>query len=461
MFAALALFTRLLEPAEYGRYALVVSSAALVTSIAGQWLYSSAMRLAPAAANERRFLSTIFIVYAGVLAVVGLGSLVALPLLRTGELRVLLVLGALLLAATGIVDLSLSILAARMQSGRYAAVSVVRALGSALIGVGLAYLGWGAPGALAGAIVGGILAGAGLLWGDWRQVSVRGLDRGLLREVLAYGLPLSVGFVFYAVIANSDRLLLAGLTDAHTVGLYTAAFDMADKIILSLMMSIANATYPRAVEQLERAGLAAAIGQSRENFTILLGVGLPASIGLAMVGGHFAQVVMGAEFRVAAGEVIPVVAIASFVNNLRSHYFDHAFQLGRRTGGLVAVTAIGAVLAVVLCLWWIPAHGARGAAYAILVAYAASLLACILLGRRSFPLPVPAYETAAIVGASAAMAAVVCLIPNQGDALSLAARIAGGAIVYGAAVLLLLPALRRRLVRRWRRPAASLGLGRS
>src|SRR3954454_9976326 len=50
-FLAIPLFSRLLTPAEYGRYALVVATAALVNSLVFQWTRLSLVRFLPAQAG--------------------------------------------------------------------------------------------------------------------------------------------------------------------------------------------------------------------------------------------------------------------------------------------------------------------------------------------------------------------------------------------------------------------------
>src|SRR6476659_5768168 len=51
-FMAIPLFTRLLDPADYGRYALVVSTASLLNALVFQWLRLSLVRYLPAYQHE-------------------------------------------------------------------------------------------------------------------------------------------------------------------------------------------------------------------------------------------------------------------------------------------------------------------------------------------------------------------------------------------------------------------------
>lgn len=443
VFATVILYTRLLTPEEYGSYALVLSVVAMVNGLTGQWLYSATLRLTARATNESAFVSTVNITYGFILAFVAFACVVVFFTLDDPTYRRLLLLGLALLCVNGIFDLNLNLLVARLQSTRFALLSIVRAASAALIGAVLAYVGWGEAGVLSGAIIGAAVPGLSLLRRELRHLSFRLFDRAVFREILTYGLPLSIGLVLSSVTTNSDRLLLAAFSDVSAVGLYTAAIDIANRIILALMTSIGNAAFSQTTHELEYHGPDAAQQQSRDNFIFLIAIGLPAAIGLAVVASQLSALAVGVEFRDSVTAIIPLAAMAAFLNNLRSHYFDHAFQLGRQTGGLVAVMGVAAIAAVALNVLLIPAYGALGAAYAMLIVYALSLPICIGLGRRAFALPVPFRDAGKICLAAVVMGAVVYFMPDDGSFGLLILRIGTGGCVYVGLIALTLPDLRR------------------
>jgi O-antigen/teichoic acid export membrane protein len=288
-----------------------------------------------------------------------------------------------------------------------------------------------------------------------REVNISGFDVGVFRQIVRYGLPLSIGFVLFAVAVNSDRQILASLADVYAVGLYTAAFDVADRIVHVPMVSVGSAAFAQAVRQLERHGPETTRPQLAENFTLLVAIGLPTAVGLAAVAGEFSGLALGADYRDAASTIIPVAALASFLSNLRSHYFDHAFQLGRRPERLLVVMGLLSIAAVGFNLLWIPSFGGVGAACAMLAAHAISLPICALLGRRAFRMPFPARETFLVVVAAAAMGIFVYSIPGGGSSLSLVSKVAAGIVTYLGIGALVLPDVFRKLLI-WRRWASRL-----
>src|SRR5258706_1925413 len=79
-FLAIPLFSRLLEPADYGRYALVLASVGLLNALLFQWLRLSLVRYLPAFKDDpTRLKSTL--VSATLLLVVALGAFPAVACL--------------------------------------------------------------------------------------------------------------------------------------------------------------------------------------------------------------------------------------------------------------------------------------------------------------------------------------------------------------------------------------------
>src|SRR5690554_2655979 len=72
-FLAVAIYTRVLSPDEYGRYALVLSAVGLFNIIFFQWLGFSLLRFLPAhLSNPKELLSAVLGGFAGAVLVTGL-----------------------------------------------------------------------------------------------------------------------------------------------------------------------------------------------------------------------------------------------------------------------------------------------------------------------------------------------------------------------------------------------------
>ena len=118
-FAALSIYSRVLAPNVYGRFALVVAATGLLNGVAFQWIRSGARRYAAAFPDDLPlFRATLARLYAGVLGAVGIGCFAGL-LLAPRAWRPLVAVGAAFLAVQAWAELSLELTLARSDPRRY------------------------------------------------------------------------------------------------------------------------------------------------------------------------------------------------------------------------------------------------------------------------------------------------------------------------------------------------------
>jgi len=432
---AMAIYTRLLSPDDYGRYALVIAGVGLANGILFQWLRFGVLRFFPVYEDRRQvFLSTILTGYIALVVLTGLGGAAALVFITDPVMRGLVVLGTLLLWAQALYEMNLELLRIHLAPGRYGIISVAKTTVALCIGGLLAYQGFGASGLILGLMAGMLLASF-IQMKSWSRLGFRLADAAICREILTYGLPLSATFALGFVVSSSDRFLLGWFLGAGATGVYAAGYDIANQALVVLMMIVNLAAYPLAVRALEQEGEGAARQQISQNVTLLLMVALPCTVGFALLAPNIASVFLGKAFRASAVMLIPWIAFGSLLAGIKSFYFDLSFQMGRSTIGQVWVTLAAAIVNIALNFWWIPHVGIMGAAYATVVAYAAAMGLSWLLGRRLFRLPFPARGTSRIVLAVAGMGGVLWSLRSLHGAAALGMQITAGIVVYGALVL--------------------------
>jgi len=160
-------------------------------------------------------------------------------------------------------------------------------------------------------------------------------------------------------------------------------------------------------------------------------------VGLAALAPGIAHLLLGEAFRASAEGLIPLIALAALLANLKAFYFDLAFQLGQDTRALVRILAVAATTNILLNLLLIPRLGIIGAAWATLAAQALALGYSAWSGRRHFRLPWPSGDALRILFAAALMGAVLWPLRNIRDPLGLGAAVAFAALIYGLGLLAL------------------------
>lgn len=412
-FLAIAIYTRLLSPDEYGRYALVVAGVGLVNIVCFQWLSLSVLRFLPAYPTPTTLLASVKAMYYLLASVITLVVLVVVFAEVPTAWKGLTLLAVLLLWVQTWFDLNLEITRTRLQPVRYGIGSGIRASTTIIAGTLflLRYPVAHAPlaGQVIGAFVGGFLL-ASRQWFGFRA----SINKTVIQQLIRYGLPLTGTFALTFVISSSDRFLLAYYLNEQAAGLYAAAYDLTAQILLVVMMVVNLAAYPLAVSSLEQHGVQAAQVQLSRNIWLLLAVAVPLAMTLVFFAPQI-SLVLDSQFHRSASTVIPWIAIAVFLAGIRSYHFDLAFQLGRYTLGQLWVTGVGAATNIMLNVMWIPRWGIQGAAWATLAAYAIALVASTVLGRKVFPVPVNWKGILQVAAATLAMLVVYFVIPCPND----------------------------------------------
>jgi O-antigen/teichoic acid export membrane protein len=433
---SISVYTRLLSPAEYGVYALIVSGVTMAFAATMQWLAFSLGRFLPAyPEREDMVLSHVAASYAVVALTGVLGVALAATFLELDATGFeFLMLGALIFLALSFSELTLVVFQARRQPLLYLGFALLRVAVAAAIGIALAYFGWGSVGLLVGLVVGNLCISLPNALRHWRVVDFKLLERPVLAELAAYGLPFAMTGALGAFISLSDRYILQFLIGAEATGLYAASYDLAMRTLHVLMMVVAMACNPVIFRVYEAEGRAAAEPLIRGQGELLLGLALPAAVAFIMLAPAISFVLLGKEFQQAARELIPWIAVATVLSGFQAFYLSLAFSLPKRPLRQTYVFVAGALVNVVLNFLLIPRFGLIGAALATVAAYALIMVASWLVGRRVHPLPFSMIALWKILIAGAALALILWPVRDSTELPRVILHGVAGAIAYAMIV---------------------------
>ncbi|MBW8304980.1 MAG: lipopolysaccharide biosynthesis protein [Brevundimonas sp.] len=440
-FLAIVLFTRLLSPEDFGRYALAFSVMTLAHVAVFSWLEAAMARFwaaqAPGAATQGHFASlyrTAFALSGGFLAVTAL-SMWLWP--GDGLFRIALAAGLAGVPARSLVKLGQERFRAAGEVGKAAGLDIAVTIGGLVIGVGFALADWGGAAPLLGIGLAPLAALPFVLPGELRQARGGGFEPARVRGYALYGYPIAASLALTVVLSSTDRFLLAAFMDEAAVGAYHAGYSIANRTLDVLFLWLGSAGQPALIMALERGGPGQLKTAAREQLSTFLMIGLPAAAGVALVARPLAEVLIGEELRVAAASITPWIALSALLYGLTAYYFGQAFTLGKKTRLLLIAMAIPAGLNVVLNLILVPRYGLMGAAWATAASFALGLLATQVIGRRVLPLPIPWDSLIRCGVATGAMALVVARLPAIGGFAELVLDAGVGGIVYAVVALTL------------------------
>lgn len=438
-FGAIAAFTRLMSPDEFGRYALVFSTAMLAHTFVFTWAEAAAYRFYAAAKAERR-LADHFATLIALSLIVGLAALaLTAALLFAMNLHAQMLQAALFAAGATF----LRFLTRIARETDRAALSITRFAGAetAYLALGFAAgvalllrldLGPAAP--FAGLLIAGLVM---LVMDAPRLLALaRGGQPSLPRAgaYAGYGFPLALALALDLGVQTLTRFLIVHETGEAALGAYAAAFGLARPLDIIFLWG-AGALSPLILNAHEAQGSAAAQRAARDVFASLAALALPAAVGLCLIAAPLSHALIGAGLAAQAAEIMPWLVLAGLAQGFMLHYWSEAFQLTRATGQRALLMLIPAGVQVIAAFAFIPVHGAQGAAMAALIGAGAGALALALFGRRLLALPLPLLALGKILAACALMALAVNAAPSLGGVLELTLKVLFGALAYGLAAL--------------------------
>lgn len=429
-FLSIAVYTRLLSPDEYGRYALVVAGVGLFNVVFFSWLRLSLLRFLPSTSSPpHRLLSTLLAAFLAVASLTGACGIIMAILWKDPSWRSMILLGLALLWAQAWFELNIEIYRSRLQPTRYGAASLLRTVLALITGTALVIWKSNAFAPLTGLLIGFTITGFIITRNEWKGVRPK-IDGDTAKHVLSYGLPLTGTFALSFVTSTSDRFLIAHFLGERSAGIYAAGYDAVNQLLVMLMMIVNMAAYPLVVKAMEQQGFHAAQNALTKSGLLLLSVALPSMVTLIVMAPQFAAL-LGSSFRETIS-FLPYIAVGAFLNGLRSYHFDLAFQLSRTTIGQMWVAGIAGLVNFGLNLFWIPRYGLLGAAWSTVTAYALALVLSILLGRRIFHVPFSWWGAARILLAVLAMAFTIKMLPFRHGISGGLLQVLLGSCVYGA-----------------------------
>ena len=128
----------------------------------------------------------------------------------------------------------------------------------------------------------------------------------------------------------------------------------------------------------------------------------------------FWQLLIASKFREYAEgiHIVPILAMASVFLGI---YYNLSiwYKLTNKNMFGAYITIAGAVITLLLNIWWIPGLGYTGAAWATFICYAFMMVVSYIQGQKHYPIPYPKKKLLAYLGVSAILYALHELIANQ------------------------------------------------
>src|SRR6266446_842198 len=429
-----AILTRWVDPTEYGVYAFGLSIILFTVAAGYDWLCLSLLRLRPSFPEAEFLFGTLIVVFCVLCA--GIAAFTSVGTLLSNSWSYVPFLAACLFStfATAWFELKLRVQLAELQEGPYFWTNVVRGTLILVLTFAAAYTQQDATIMILALGVSTLIA-ACLFRTEHLSIFNWRFDWEICRTLFQFGVPLFAGVGVANILFSIDRWMLQILSGSKAVGLFTAASFVAQVPISFLAGGIGPSAYALAVRAFEFTDHATVKAQLEENLVILLGIVLPAALGITALSRNLAYVMVGKSFAPTVIELAPWLSVASAIWTVRAYYFDSAFHLARNTRPLVMVMSVTLTANVALDFWLIPWKGELGAAIGSCIALSAGFVVAVIASRKVYKLPLPMKEIAKVAAGAAIMYLALQPVAGFRGAGALLLQLTIGSLVYLIAIV--------------------------
>lgn len=389
-FLLIPLYTRCLEPGEYGTLALFALAFQLLVIFLGMGFYVALFRsyYDYDGKEQRKLVISTALITIFIGSVIGLSVVLVMasPLCRLllGDLRYLGLFRLVFITAflDTIRAVPMAVMRAQKRSRVFTIVSVsFFAVKLGLIILLVAFFRMG----IAGVVLGGFAAS---LTGVWCFVLIRDslapiFSLAEARKMLRFGLPLVPYDVCGIILTLSDRYFLKVFSTLAVVGVYSLGYQIA-RVIQILIEAPFGLIWSAMMFSVEKEPGADRFYTSA--LTYYAFVAMWVGLGVSCLAEDFLKIVANPSYW-GAWRVVPLVCL-SYVIFGSDRVTSIGLVLKRRTEYQALGMAVAAGLNLLLNYIFIPRYGMMGAVWATLISYCALVVLKFFWARRFYPVRV-------------------------------------------------------------------------
>jgi O-antigen/teichoic acid export membrane protein len=276
------------------------------------------------------------------------------------------------------------------------------------------------------------LPGLGMYW------RFKALDRPMLKDAISFGAPVLALSALGWVAENHVRYLVQWRDGAQAMGLMIVGWSLGRRAASVAAMLVTAAAFPLASRMLNDGRQQEALRQLQTNAALMMGVLLPATVGMFLIGPALAKLVVAPPYQTVTAQVIGLSMLSGALRNLHVHATDQLMLLQRRMGMMAGVSVIEIVACAGATLVGMVLDPWQGAVVGQTVGSAIALVVSMWWVHRHLAFRWPWLDTLRIALACSGMAVVMLMLaPQQGGLLPLLVWGASGALAYAACAALL------------------------
>ena len=434
------IITKSFTTAEYGMWAQVNTTIALVPNIANLGLPYTMVRFLSAEKDKEKIrdsfypMITLTFISTTLLCILFLvfGNAIA-DALFNGSMQVLYITTAISFFACMNLML-ITYFRTFQEMKRYSLFLVLQSYIGVFVSIYLTYAGYSIE-----TVVLGLLTGYAAVFIMMAFLIVRYLGIGIrkwsnLKEQLAFAIPTIPSNVSSWVVDSSDKYVIGILIGSVAVGCYSPGYALGSILLmfLSPFAVLLPAILPEHYEKGDIEEVDKYLGYSMKYYLLLT---VPAAVGMSVLSKPLLYIITTPEIALGGYMVTPFVCLGAIFMGMYG-ITNNILILEKNTMILGKLWIVVAISNIVLNLILVPYLNILGAAIATLICYILAFAVTAIASRKTMKLPFNKKEIAKILIASAIMGLVVYMM-NPSGIVNVLAAIVVGVVVYFAIIFAL------------------------
>ena len=434
------IITKSFTTAEYGMWAQVNTTIALVPNIANLGLPYTMVRFLSAEKDKEKikdsFYPMISLTFISTLIICSLflifGNTIANALFN-GSMQVLYITTAISFFACMNLML-ISFFRTFQQMKRYSLFLVLQSYIGVFVSIYLTYAGYNIE-----TVVLGLLTGYVAVFIMMAFLIVKYLGIGIgkwsnLKEQLAFALPTIPSNVSSWVVDSSDKYVIGILIGSVAVGCYSPGYALGSILLmfLSPFAVLLPAVLPEHYEKGDIREVDKYLSYSMKYYLLLT---VPAAVGMSVLSKPLLYIITTPEIALGGYMVTPFVCLGAIFMGMYG-ITNNILILEKNTMILGKLWIVVAISNIVLNLLLVPYLNILGAAIATLICYILAFAVTAIASRKTMRLPFNIKELSKIVIASLIMGIAVYLMHPIGI-INVLISIIAGVIIYFAIIFIL------------------------
>lgn len=434
------IITKSFTTAEYGMWAQVNTTIALVPNIANLGLPYTMVRFLSAEKDKEKikdsFYPMISLTFISTLIICSLflifGNAIANALFN-GSMQVLYITTAISFFACMNLML-ISFFRTFQQMKRYSLFLVLQSYIGVFVSIYLTYAGYNIE-----TVVLGLLTGYVAVFIMMAFLIVKYLGIGIgkwsnLKEQLAFALPTIPSNVSSWVVDSSDKYVIGILIGSVAVGCYSPGYALGSILLmfLSPFAVLLPAVLPEHYEKGDMSEVDKYLSYSMKYYLLLT---IPAAVGMSVLSKPLLYIITTPEIALGGYMVTPFVCLGAIFMGIYG-ITNNILILEKNTMILGKLWIVVAISNIVLNLLLVPYLNILGAAIATLICYILAFAVTAIASKKTMRLPFNIKELLKIVIAASIMGIAVYIMHPIGI-INVLISIVAGVIIYFAIIFIL------------------------